>query len=238
MIAYEPEQISTYDILKVFWENHDPTTQYRQGNDIGTQYPAVPLLDERGAAAVVVEATRDAYAHVFAERGFDPISTEIEPAEGREFYYAEDYHQQYLYKVPHGYDCHANTGLRFHRWCDLDPYSQHELLGPRETVQLGTGTSSSGNPSLGTQEGGGQGGWEAELVQRMLTVERKRGSGSSRGNQQLRVRRGTASLEQLALARMNGVFSGRLEQDDFVKSNATKTCTRLLPDQQGWRSKV
>lgn len=70
----------------------------------------------------------------------------------------------------------------------------------------------------------------------MLTVERKRGSGSSRGNQQLRVRRGTASLA--SLARMNGVFSGRLEQDDFVKSNATKTRTRLLRTNKAGDQKV
>ena len=110
LIAYEPDQISTYDILKTFWENHDPTTQYRQGNDIGTQYRSA-IYWTNDQQRDLIEATRDAYAHVLAERGFDPISTEIAPAEGREFYYAEDYHQQYLYKIPHGYDCHANTGI-------------------------------------------------------------------------------------------------------------------------------
>ena len=110
LIAYEPDQISTYDILKTFWENHDPTTEYRQGNDIGTQYrSAIYWTNE--AQRELIEATRDAYASVLTERGFDPISTEIESADGRTFFYAEDYHQQYLYKVPHGYDCHADTGI-------------------------------------------------------------------------------------------------------------------------------
>lgn len=110
LVAYEPSEVSTYELLKVFWENHDPTQGYAQGNDIGTQYrSAVYYTNEE--QATLIHATRDAYSHVLAERGFDPITTEIGPAKDRTFYYAEDYHQQYLYKVPHGYDCHANTGI-------------------------------------------------------------------------------------------------------------------------------
>ena len=110
LVAYEPSGISTYDILKVFWENHDPTQGYQQGNDVGTQYRSAAYWtnDEQRR---LLEATRDAYSEVLLSKGFDPITTEIAPAEGRPFYYAEEYHQQYLYKVPHGYDCHAHTGI-------------------------------------------------------------------------------------------------------------------------------
>ncbi len=110
MIAYEPSEISTYELLKVFWENHDPTQMYQQGNDVGTQYRSAIFYttdDQRE----LIESTRDAYAKVLADRGFDPITTQIAPADGLPFYYAEDYHQQYLYKVPHGYDCHSSTGI-------------------------------------------------------------------------------------------------------------------------------
>lgn len=110
LVAYEPAEVSTYDLLKVFWENHDPTTLYSQGNDVGTQYRSAIYYsnDEQKA---LVEATREAYNAVLVERGFDPISTEIASAEGRPFYYAEEYHQEYLFKVPNGYDCHAHTGI-------------------------------------------------------------------------------------------------------------------------------
>lgn len=110
MVAYDPDTVSTYVLLKTFWENHDPTTEYRQGNDIGTQYRSAAYWTNP-AQQVLVEATRDAYSHALHERGLGPITTELAPAEGREFYYAEDYHQQYLFKVPNGYDCHANTGI-------------------------------------------------------------------------------------------------------------------------------
>lgn len=110
LIAYDPAVISTYDLLKVFWENHDPTTLYRQGNDVGTQYRSA-IYWTTPEQAEVIEATRAAYQGVLDSKGFDPISTEIAAAQDREFYYAEDYHQQYLYKVPHGYDCHASTGI-------------------------------------------------------------------------------------------------------------------------------
>lgn len=109
-VAYRPEEISTYQILKVFWENHDPTQGYRQGNDIGTQYRSAIFYtndDQRDLAI----ATRDAYAQVIAERGYPDITTQIGPASDFTYYLAEDYHQQYLYKVPNGYRCHANTGL-------------------------------------------------------------------------------------------------------------------------------
>jgi peptide-methionine (S)-S-oxide reductase len=110
MVAYDPQVIGTYEILKAFWESHDPTQGYRQGNDIGTQYRSAAYYstDEQRA---LLERTRDAYARVIADRGYPAITTEIEPAAGLDYYLAEDYHQQYLYKNPNGYRCHANTGL-------------------------------------------------------------------------------------------------------------------------------
>lgn len=110
MIAYEPAELSTYDLLKVFWENHDPTQGFAQGNDVGTQYrSAIYWTNE--AQRELINTTRDAYNAVLSARGFDTITTEIAPAEDRPFYIAEDYHQQYLYKVPNGYDCHVMTGI-------------------------------------------------------------------------------------------------------------------------------
>lgn len=110
MVAYDPALLSTYDVLKTFWESHDPTQGNRQGNDIGTQYRSAiwTTTDEQVGLA---RRTRDAYAAVIAERGYPEITTEIAGVEGVPYYLAEDYHQQYLDKNPHGYRCHANTGL-------------------------------------------------------------------------------------------------------------------------------
>ena len=109
-VAYRSAEVSTFDILKVFWENHDPTQGYRQGNDMGTQYRSAIFYTTAEQESVAV-ATRDSYARVVAERGYPEITTEIVPAADATYYPAEDYHQQYLYKVPNGYRCHANTGL-------------------------------------------------------------------------------------------------------------------------------
>lgn len=110
MVAYDPAKTSIYNILKIFWENHDPTQGNRQGNDIGTQYRSA-LYWTTPAQEAVAHATRDAYNNVLQSRGFDPITTQIESAEGKTFWYAEEYHQQYLIKNPNGYDCHAHTGI-------------------------------------------------------------------------------------------------------------------------------
>jgi peptide-methionine (S)-S-oxide reductase len=110
LVAYDPSTISEYDVLKAFWENHDPTQGYRQGNDTGTQYRSAIYYTTEGQRDLI-ERTRDAYAGIIAQRGYDDITTEIAPAESSTYYLAEDYHQQYLYKVPNGYRCHANTGL-------------------------------------------------------------------------------------------------------------------------------
>jgi len=99
-VVYDPAKVSYDRLLKVFWENHDPTQGMRQGNDIGTQYRSAiyATTDEQLAEA---QASRDAFAPVVAKSGYGEITTEI--AKAGEFYYAEDYHQQYLDKNPRGY---------------------------------------------------------------------------------------------------------------------------------------
>jgi peptide-methionine (S)-S-oxide reductase len=110
LVAYDPSALTVDEVLRVFWENHDPTQGYRQGNDIGTQYRSA-VYWTTDAQQAVVEDTAARYGAELARRGFDPITTELAPALPRPFYYAEEHHQQYLYKVPHGYDCHAATGV-------------------------------------------------------------------------------------------------------------------------------
>jgi len=110
MVVYDPSVLPTYEVLKAFWENHDPTQGYRQGNDIGTQYRSA-IFTTTPEQAELASRTRDAYAGVIAERGYPAITTEITDASVSPYYLAEDYHQQYLYKNPNGYRCHANTGL-------------------------------------------------------------------------------------------------------------------------------
>ncbi|HEU4675697.1 MAG TPA: peptide-methionine (S)-S-oxide reductase MsrA [Motilibacteraceae bacterium] len=107
-VVYDPAKVSTADLLKVFWESHDPTQGYRQGNDLGSQYRSAVYFttDEQREVA---EAQRAVYQDVIRPRGYGDITTEIAPL--GDYYPAEDYHQQYLYKVPHGYRCHANTGV-------------------------------------------------------------------------------------------------------------------------------
>jgi peptide-methionine (S)-S-oxide reductase len=110
LVVYRPEQVSYEELLKVFWETHDPTQGMRQGNDIGSQYRSAiyTTTDEQLETA---KRSRDKYQAELTPLGFDDITTEIAPL--GEFYYAEDYHQQYLGKNPHGYDCHANTGIAY-----------------------------------------------------------------------------------------------------------------------------
>ena len=102
LVAYDPSTIDTYAILKAFWENHDPTQGYRQGNDLGTQYRSAVFwtTDEQRDLA---ERTKVAYGPVIAARGYPEITTQIAPAADETYYLAEDYHQQYLDKNPHGY---------------------------------------------------------------------------------------------------------------------------------------
>jgi peptide-methionine (S)-S-oxide reductase len=108
LAVFDPAKVSYADLLAVFFEAHDPTQGMRQGNDSGTQYrSAVYYADDIQRRAT--EATRDAYNDALRRAGFRPITTEIGPA--GPFYYAEDYHQQYLHKVPGGYCGLAGTGV-------------------------------------------------------------------------------------------------------------------------------
>ncbi|NEP16410.1 MAG: peptide-methionine (S)-S-oxide reductase MsrA [Leptolyngbya sp. SIO4C1] len=100
LVVYDPEQISYEALLKVFWESHDPTQGMRQGNDVGTQYRS-GIYATSAAQKEAAEASRETYQAALNEAGYGKITTEILPAP--EFYYAEDYHQQYLAKNPGGY---------------------------------------------------------------------------------------------------------------------------------------
>jgi peptide-methionine (S)-S-oxide reductase len=108
LVVYDPRRVSYEELLKVFWEGHDPTQGMRQGNDVGTQYRSAIYTDgdEQAAAAA---ASRERYQRALSERGKGEITTEIAPA--GPFYYAEDYHQQYLHKVPNGYCGLGGTGV-------------------------------------------------------------------------------------------------------------------------------
>jgi peptide-methionine (S)-S-oxide reductase len=110
MVVYRPAEVSFDELLRVFWETHDPTQGMQQGNDIGTQYRSAiyTTTDEQLDQA---KRSRDVYQEVVSAEGFGPITSEIAPL--GDYYFAEDYHQQYLAKNPHGYDCHANTGLAY-----------------------------------------------------------------------------------------------------------------------------
>jgi peptide-methionine (S)-S-oxide reductase len=107
-VAFDPKLVGYDDILRVFWEGHDPTQGMRQGNDVGTQYrSALYYYDEtQGSAA---RASREAYQAALLSAGHGTITTEVAPAP--EFFFAEDYHQQYLAKNPGGYCGHGGTGI-------------------------------------------------------------------------------------------------------------------------------
>ena len=107
-VVFDPKAISFGELLRVFWEAHDPTQGMRQGNDVGTQYRSgiyVYSAEQRGLA----ETSRDAYQRALTKAGYGTITTEI--LDAPEFYYAEDYHQQYLAKNPWGYCGHGGTGV-------------------------------------------------------------------------------------------------------------------------------
>jgi peptide-methionine (S)-S-oxide reductase len=107
-VVFDPAQISLDGILQIFWENHDPTQGMRQGNDVGTQYRSgLYCMDAEQKAAA--EASRDKYQEKLAAAGYGDITTEIVDAPA--FYYAEDYHQQYLGKNPNGYCGMGGTGV-------------------------------------------------------------------------------------------------------------------------------
>jgi peptide-methionine (S)-S-oxide reductase len=108
LVVFDPREVSYEDLLKAFWEGHDPTQGMRQGNDRGTQYrSAIYTYGEEQAEAV--QRTRAAFQDALKARGYGEITTEIAPA--GEFYFAEDYHQQYLAKNPGGYCGIGGTGV-------------------------------------------------------------------------------------------------------------------------------
>jgi peptide-methionine (S)-S-oxide reductase len=117
LVAFDPSKVSLDEILRTFWEGHDPTQGMRQGNDVGTQYrSAIYTTGEEQRAAAL--ASREAYQQALSERGVGQITTEI--ADAGPFFYAEEYHQQYLHKNPNGYcglggtgvSCPIGTGVR------------------------------------------------------------------------------------------------------------------------------
>jgi peptide-methionine (S)-S-oxide reductase len=108
LVVYDPAKISYETLLKTFWEGHDPTQGMRQGNDIGTQYrSAIYVFDETQRKAAL--ASKKMYEAELKKKGYQAITTEI--AEAPPFYFAEDYHQQYLAKNPFGYCGHGGTGV-------------------------------------------------------------------------------------------------------------------------------
>jgi peptide-methionine (S)-S-oxide reductase len=109
LVVFDPAKLSYEDLLRVFWESHDPTQGMRQGNDVGTQYRSA-IYTTSDAQREAAERTRAAYEADLARHGFEAITTEI--ADAPPFYYAEDYHQQYLAKNPGGYCGLGGTGVR------------------------------------------------------------------------------------------------------------------------------
>jgi peptide-methionine (S)-S-oxide reductase len=107
-VVYDPERVSYEELLKVFWEHHDPTQGMRQGNDRGTQYRSV-IFTHTDAQRAAAQASRDMYQGELSKAGYGRITTEIAPAPT--YYFAEDYHQQYLEKVPNGYCPDHSTGV-------------------------------------------------------------------------------------------------------------------------------
>jgi peptide-methionine (S)-S-oxide reductase len=108
LVAFDPSKVSYADLLKVFFEEHDPTQGMRQGNDVGTQYRS-GIYFTGDAQKATAEIAKRAYDEDLRAAGREPVTTEVEPA--GPFYYAEDYHQQYLHKVPNGYCGLAGTGV-------------------------------------------------------------------------------------------------------------------------------
>ncbi|MFN3865918.1 MAG: peptide-methionine (S)-S-oxide reductase MsrA [Demequina sp.] len=108
-VVYDPAAVTLDTLFAAFWENHDPTTLNRQGNDVGTQYRSA-IFATTDAQVAAAEASRDRYEALLRDKGYDPITTQItrdnQAGDGR-FYYAEDYHQGYLHKNPGGYCNHG-----------------------------------------------------------------------------------------------------------------------------------
>lgn len=107
-VVYDPSLTSTMEILRLFWENHDPTQGMRQGNDVGTQYRSA-IYTSGAVQLEAARASREAFQRALSQAGYEEITSEVR--EAPEFYYAEDYHQQYLAKNPAGYCGLGGTGV-------------------------------------------------------------------------------------------------------------------------------
>ncbi len=110
LVVWDPAVASYGEMLEIFWESHDPTQGMRQGNDVGTQYRSAIYVTE-AAQLDVAKRSLDGYAEVLAQAGYGPVTTEIATLADDGFYYAEDYHQQYLAKNPDGYCGLGGTGV-------------------------------------------------------------------------------------------------------------------------------
>ncbi|WP_289019248.1 peptide-methionine (S)-S-oxide reductase MsrA [uncultured Ornithinimicrobium sp.] len=130
LVAYDPSGTDPEQLLKAFWENHDPTTRNRQGNDVGTQYrSAVYWTTPQQEAAA--RATAEAFGEVLARAGHGPVVTELRPAEeAGPFYPAEAYHQQYLHKNPGGYCNHGPNGYT----CPVGLLRQDEVPAQQDVL--------------------------------------------------------------------------------------------------------
>ena len=110
LAVFRPAEISFDEVLRLFWENHDPTQGMRQGNDMGTQYRSA-IYYSTPEQEMVAQRVTERYQPELTKRGYGEITTEIKPASETPYYYAEDHHQQYLLKNPFGYRCHSATGI-------------------------------------------------------------------------------------------------------------------------------
>ena len=129
-VVFDPSVVTYERLLKLFWEDHDPTQGYRQGNDVGTQYRSAIYAHGPAQLATAI-ASRDMYQQELSKAGFGSITTEIR--EAPEFYFAEDYHQQYLVKVPNGYCPNHSTGVPLPDdfVVDAAPVRRLDVQGPR-----------------------------------------------------------------------------------------------------------
>jgi peptide-methionine (S)-S-oxide reductase len=133
LVAYDPARTSPEMILKAFWENHDPTTANRQGNDVGTQYRSAVYWTTPGQEAAA-KVTREAFQRELDSHRMGAITTELRPAsEAGTFWYAEDYHQQYLHKNPGGYCNHGPNGLS----CPVGILRQDQLPAQQDIAPAG-----------------------------------------------------------------------------------------------------
>jgi peptide-methionine (S)-S-oxide reductase len=111
-VVFDPEQISYQRLLEEFWVMHDPTSLNKQGGDIGTQYRSA-IFTTTAQQFELAHKTRKVYNDVLKSAGLGEIVTQIQSADGVEYFLAEEYHQRYLEKNPNGYDCHSSTGIAY-----------------------------------------------------------------------------------------------------------------------------